>query len=221
MELLDVMRTTPATREFTGDSIDDATIYSLLDVARFAPSGGNAQGWHVIVVRDHAKQRQLADMCQPTWNQYVAMMQAGERPFNVVHPTKVDLDAAAKAHFPNPLFDGLDKAGAMLIVAVDLAAVAAMDTPLDRIGIVPGASIYPFCQNIMLAARNADLGGVLTTFISREEPHVQELLGLPETFAVTAMIVLGHPVKHLTKLTRKSVETFATIDSFDGAPLKG
>ena len=43
------------------------------------------------------------------------------------------------------------------------------------------------------------------------------MLGLPTNFAVAAMLPIGVPVKQLTKLRRKPVEAFATIDSFDGA----
>ncbi len=54
MELYDVMRTTFAAREFTGDPVPDEALFKILDRARFAPSGGNRQGWRVIVVRDPA-----------------------------------------------------------------------------------------------------------------------------------------------------------------------
>ncbi|MET0895265.1 MAG: nitroreductase family protein, partial [Acidimicrobiia bacterium] len=50
MELRDVMRTTPATRTFTDDPVPDATVREILEVARFAPSGGNRQTWRVIVL---------------------------------------------------------------------------------------------------------------------------------------------------------------------------
>jgi hypothetical protein len=60
---------------------------------------------------------------------------------------------------------------------------------------------------------------VLTTFLARKEPEVQALLGLPVAQAVAGMVVLGRPVAELTRLTRRPVESFTTIDSFDGAPL--
>ena len=65
MELFDVMRTTFAAREFTDDPISDATLYKILEAARFAPSGGNRQGWYVIVVRDRASREALADFDGP------------------------------------------------------------------------------------------------------------------------------------------------------------
>ena len=52
MDLYDVMRTTHAVREFTDDPLPHDTLYRILDNARFAPSGGNRQGAHIIVVRD-------------------------------------------------------------------------------------------------------------------------------------------------------------------------
>ena len=54
MELYDVMRTTFAARQFTSDPVSDQTLYKVVDAARFAPSGGNRQGWKVVVVRDAA-----------------------------------------------------------------------------------------------------------------------------------------------------------------------
>jgi nitroreductase len=45
------MRSTPATREFTDEAVPDGLVYSILEVARFAPSGGNRQGWHVVVLK--------------------------------------------------------------------------------------------------------------------------------------------------------------------------
>jgi hypothetical protein len=42
------------------------------------------------------------------------------------------------------------------------------------------------------------------------------VLGLPEGHALVATIMMGHPVKQITKLSRRDVSTFATTDRFDG-----
>ena len=57
MELYDVMTTTFASRDFTDEPLPDETLFKILDHARFAPSGGNRQGWKVIVVRDEGDAR--------------------------------------------------------------------------------------------------------------------------------------------------------------------
>ncbi|MDP9224656.1 MAG: nitroreductase family protein, partial [Actinomycetota bacterium] len=69
MDLNDVMRTSAATREFRRDPVDDETLYRVLDNARFAPSGGNRQGWRVIVVREPDARRGLRDLYLRSWRE--------------------------------------------------------------------------------------------------------------------------------------------------------
>ena len=66
------MRTSFACREFTSEAVSDADLVTILDLARFAPSGGNRQAWHVAVIKDVALRRQLADLCGPVWSAYLA-----------------------------------------------------------------------------------------------------------------------------------------------------
>jgi nitroreductase len=94
-----------------------------------------------------------------------------------------------------------------------------MDATLDRVAVVPGASIYPFCWNVLLAARERGLGGVMTTFLSRVEADATPLLKLPDHHALAATIFLGYPVHQPTRLRRKQVAEFASVDSFEGVPL--
>jgi nitroreductase len=75
--------------DFTNEAIPDHALYRSLEHARFAPSGGNRQGWRVIVVRDPAARRRLADLCVPTFQRYLAQMRAGENPWNTIVPTQV------------------------------------------------------------------------------------------------------------------------------------
>lgn len=111
------------------------------------------------------------------------------------------------------------KAQVVLVVCVDLRVVAAVDQYLDRIGIVPGASIYPFVWSILLAARNEGFGGTLTTVAIAEEPKLKELLGIPAPVAVAAIVPLGRPVKQLTKLKRKPVSEFVVRERWGGEKL--
>ena len=60
---------------------------------------------------------------------------------------------------------------------------------------------------------------MLTTFLSRAEPAAAPLLGLPADHALVATIFLGVPTHQNTKLRRNPVNSFATIDRFDGDSL--
>jgi nitroreductase len=87
------------------------------------------------------------------------------------------------------------------------------------VGVIAGASIYPFVHNVLLAARSEGYGGTLTTMAATEEPKVKALLGIPEQYAVAAVLPLGRPVRQPTRLRRNPVAEFATRERFDGAPL--
>ena len=217
MELYDVMRTTFACREFTGESVPDDVLHSIVDNARFAPSGGNRQGWRIISVMDPDKRNALADLSLPCATRYLLQVQAGENPLNTIVPSAVtDTDVAA-AEQPDWLVAHIRNAPTLLVVTVDLELIASMDKDLPRVGLISGASIYPLAWNILLAARNEGYGGTMTTWGVAREPDIQALLGIPDTWAVATIMPLGKPVKQLTKLTRKPVEEILVIDSWDAA----
>jgi nitroreductase len=170
----------------------------------------------VVVVRDPQTRGQLAELAIPGARRYIAQIRNGEGPWNPLQPCGVDAATIAAVEVPpgSPLRD----ARVVLVVCVDLAVVAAFDQELDRIGVVSGASVYPFVWNILLAARNEGYGGVLTTAAVAEEPRVKELLGIPEDYAIAAVPPLGKPVRQITKLTRKPVAEIASRERFDGDP---
>jgi len=102
MELYDVMRTTFAARDFTDELLPDETLFRILDHARFAPSGGNRQGWRVLVVRDRATREELAALTAPAAKRYAAQVQAGESPWNTIDPTTVDAGTIERTPPPRP-----------------------------------------------------------------------------------------------------------------------
>ncbi len=113
------------------------------------------------------------------------------------------------------------KAPVVLVFSIDLSVVAAVDQDLDRVGVVSGGSVYPLIWNVLLAARSLGYGGTFTTMAVTEESKVRELLGIPDTHAIAAVVPLGKPVKQLTRLRRQPVEEFVTLERFDGTPLRG
>ena len=218
MELRDGIRTTGAVRGFTDQVVDDQVVHDILDDARFAPSGGNRQPWRVVVVKDPKLRLQLGDSMKPVWDEYVAISATGKTPFTVVDASAYQLASVTPGNVPNDLLDNIGKIPVVLAVAADLGSIAMMDKDLDRATITGGASIYPFCWSVVLAARSRGLGGVITTFASRVEPTTGPLLGLPQNWALAATIFLGYPIKQATKLKRHAVEKFTTIDAFNGTP---
>lgn len=217
MDTYQVMRTTGAVRRFTGDPLPDDVLYRILDHARFAPTGGNRQGVRVIVLRDPNTREALAALSVTGARRYVAQSANGEAPWNPLRPMQVSAEQLAATEVPEQMTVPLLSAAVVLVVCVDLGVVAAMDQDLDRIGLIAGASVYPFVWNVLLAARNEGFGGVLTTMAVAEEPRLRQLLGIPTDHAVAAVVPLGRPQRQVRRLTRRPVAEFATSERFDGA----
>jgi len=216
MELYDVMRTTFACREFTGEPVPDDVLHRIVDNARFAPSGGNRQGWRIINVSDPAKKDRLTELSLPTATRYLLQMQAGESPLNTIEQSTVTDEQVARAEAPEWLVAHIRNAPTLLVITVDLKLIASMDKDLERVGLVSGGSIYPLAWNILLAARNEGYGGTMTTWGIAEEAEVMKLLDIPEHWAVATIMPLGKPTKQLTKLKRKPIEDILYTDSWSG-----
>ncbi len=216
MELYEVMRTTAAVRAFTDDPLPDETLQTILDNARFAPSGGNRQGSRIVVVRERATREALVTLTEPGARRYTAQRIAGEGPWNPVAPTSLSDEQIAATEVPETFTAPLLQAAVVLVVCVDLRLVAAVDQDLDRVGLISGASVYPLVWNILLAARNEGFGGTITTMAVAQEPEVKALLGIPGPYAVACVVPMGKPVRQLTKLTRVEVPDLARRETWNG-----
>jgi nitroreductase len=228
LDLVDTLRTTGAVRAFHPDPVPDDVLARILDTARFAPSGGNRQGWRVVVVQDPAARVALRDLYLSGWYEYLALVAAGLVPWAPV--TDREAEAAAMTGAPafaqagaaSPGFaETLDQAPALLLVLADLSALAAVDRDLPRYTMVGGASIYPFVWSLLLAARSEGLAGVMTTVAVRREDDVRALFGIPDTVAVASLVVLGRPLATPRRLRRASVGSFTWVDRYEGEAFAG
>ena len=209
------MRTAGTTRRFLPDPVPDALLHRVLDNARFAPNGGNRQGWHVVVVKDRATRRALHDLYQPPWQAYLAE-RYGLAPGA---PPEPELPLALRRTME--FADRLHEVPVHLLVSVELSTLAVTDRNLARQSIVGGGSVYPFVQNLLLGLRKEGLGAALTTLLIPAEPRVKELIGIPDGHALAALVAVGYPAVPLpTRLRRKPVEEFTTRDRFDGEPFR-
>lgn len=227
MELIEALRSTGAVREFEDTPVPDSTVYRLLDSARFAPNGGNRQAWRVVVVKDPALRRAMRQAYLPGWYQYLAQVSAGLTPWAVVTDRELERQsilgapalAEAAAEGPGGFAELFDRVPVMLVLLADLSKLATVDRDCGHYTMVGGASIYPFAWSILLAARGEGLAGVMTTMVVRDEQAVKDQLGIPETVSVVGVLALGVPVHRPTKLRRDPVDSFATIDRYDGRAL--
>lgn len=207
MELTEVMRTTGSTRLFRSEPVPDDMLYRVLDNARFAPSGGNRQGWRVIVIRDPRLRTALRDLYLRSWQLY--------------HLPLFKRTQDATIHPSDHYAEHLDEVPVHLLVLVDRGALVTTNEALDTSHFIGGAGIYPFVHNVALGLRDEGLGTTLSTVLVPVEAEVKQLLDVPDDYAIAAFLGVGWPARPLpTRLARRPVEDFATVDRFGGEPFR-
>jgi len=214
-ELYEVMRCAPSTRHFTEEAVPRELIERVVENARFAPSGGNRQGWRVIVVTDADLRCRLRELYEEPWRAYTermgtrALLEEGADVSNVP-PGRLRMLRAAD-HYAHTF----DRVPVHLVICVVLDALAIVDRSLGRPSIVGGASIYPFVQNILLGLRAEGLGAAFTTLLAPAEDQVRELLGIPEGVALAGHISVGFRADPWPKqLSRRPVQEFAFAERY-------
>ncbi|MGP0101308.1 MAG: nitroreductase family protein [Solirubrobacteraceae bacterium] len=216
MDLYEAMRCAPTSRRFKLDQVPREVLLRVLDAARFAPSGGNRQGWRVIVVQDAERRAAIRDLYLPGWRAY--MEQTGGARV-LAEPDSFDAKTVRHIQRADDYATGLDRVPLHLVVGVRLEDLAVTDAALPRQSIVGGASVYPFVQNLLLALRAEGLGAALTTLLVPAEAEVKRLLEIPEEVALAAHIGVGYRADPWpARLARKPVEGFAFAERY-GDPL--
>ena len=213
MSFRDVISTTRSIRRIKPDPVPDDVLDRVLQAAVWAPSGGNRQPWRMVVVRDAAVKKKLRDLYVDEWATYVD--------FNMNNvkdsPQEVKDRVAATLAPGTALADTLDQVPVIVMFVHDSRLIYVTDNELGRTSVVGGASLYPAVQNLLTAAREEGLGGVLTTLICRREPEVQSILALPPEWAVHAMVPLGWPRGGHGPLTRLPLDQMVHRDRWSPA----
>ena len=208
------MRCAPSTRYFTDEPVSREVLERVFENARFAPSGGNRQGWRVIVITDREVRRRLRELYEDPWDAYMvktggrAALDAGETSGLPAGRLRMLQGADEFAH-------RFDEVPVHLVICVALDALAITDEELDRPSIVGGASVYPFVHNVLLGLRHEGLGAAFTTLLVPAEAEVKALLDIPDELAVAGHISVGHRENAWPKkLTRNPVEDFVSGERF-------
>jgi nitroreductase len=216
VDLFEAMRCAPTSRRFKPDPVPRELLVRALEAARFAPSGGNRQGWRVMLVQDAERRAALRDLYLPGWRAY--MQQTGGEQI-LADPGAFDPTLVRRVQRADEYAERLDEVPVHMVVGVRLSDLAVTDAELPRQSIVGGASVYPFVQNLLLALRAEGLGAALTTLLVPAEAQVKRLLEIPDEIALAAHIGVGYRADPWpTRLSRRPVSEFAFVERW-GEPL--
>src|SRR5262245_26061708 len=196
-------------RRLKADPVPEELIAKILDAAIRAPSGGNAQSWAFLVVRDPSLRRQLGAIYRKASDIAEAIYAARGCPPHLTEQQYARLMASG-AH----LWEHMGDAPVLLLPcsrrpamppreALPPAIAARWEDELAYVDRIRGASIYPAVQNIILACRALGLGTVITTNHIRCEGEVKALLGIPEDVSTWALMPIGWPIDKFGPLQRR------------------
>ncbi len=179
--LLEGLATTRAIRRFRPDPVSEDDLAAILFGATRAPSGSNRQPFRFLVLRDGQRAREARALLGRAFRSAWEVKAAADG-------YREDDDAGSRrgrtARALRQFVEGFED-----VPVVVLACLARYRAPHPT----EGASVYPACQNLLLAARARGLGGVMTMWHAAVEVELRAVLGIPDGVAIAATLALGHP----------------------------
>jgi nitroreductase len=184
LPLLEGLATTRAIRRFRPEPIPEADLARILWAASRAPSGSNRQPFRFIVLRDGPRAARAKHILGEAFQRAWAAKRVADG-YSEGSGVRDDSPKARTARAVQHLADHFDE-----VPVVVLACLARYRQPV----LTEGASVYPACQNLLLAARALGYGGVLSTWHGLVEDELRSVLDIPDDVAICATIPLGRPV---------------------------
>jgi len=208
MELLEGLATTRAIRRYADTPVTDEQLATVMWAATRAPSGSNRQPFRFIVLRDGPR----AAVARGLLGEAARRMWSGKQTTDGYGSGSGTDPSSPKARMARTMQHYTEHfAEAPAIVLACLVRYRDAN-PFE------GSSVYPACQNLLLAARAVGLGGVLTQIQLLVADELSTALGLPDGVALHATITLGHPAGHHGPVRRRPFGDLVFEDGWGQSP---
>ena len=202
--LLEGLATTRAIRRYRDEPIPDDDLATILFSATRAPTGSNRQGFRFVVLRDGDRAIEAKALLGRTFRNGWATKQVTDR-YEEGSGAVDDSPKARMARTMQHFVDNFERTPVVVLACVRKR----------HEGILDGASVYPACQNLLLAARALGYGGVLTGWHRLVDRELRELLGIPDEYHIAATIPLGRPVGNHGPVRRRPAGELVFDDEWD------
>ena len=206
--LLEGLHTTRAIRRYLNEPIPDTVLRDIMFAATRAPSGSNRQPFRFIVLADSPVARQakllMAEGAQKVWD-HKRTTEGYEKGSGIV-------DNSPKARMARTMQHYVDNFSEVPVLVLAVLLRYREPNPTE------GASVYPACQNLLLAARALGYGGVITGFHGFVEPELRTLLGIPDDTLIAASISLGKPAGNHGPVRRVPMAGLVYEDAWGESP---
>ncbi len=205
--MLEGLASTRAIRRYRSEPVTDEDLATILFSATRAPTGSNRQGFRFLVLRDGERAVQakalLGETFRKGWSDKAST--------DGYRDGSGQADDSPKARMARTMQHFVDHFEDTPVVILACVLERHQDSILD------GASVYPACQNILLAARALGYGGVLTGWHRLVEDELRVLLDIPDDFRLAATIPLGRPEGSHGPVRRRPMAELVFDDAWDQA----
>ncbi|HBS35657.1 MAG TPA: nitroreductase family protein [Parvularcula sp.] len=216
----DLIRTRISTRAFLPDPVSEAEIRAILDIAKFAPSGGNLQPWKVHVVTGAARDRLVAAVLKAiAENPFADEAELKVYPDNLWEPHRTRRFTVGEQMYALLGIPREDKMARLMNLRKNFeffGAPAGLFFTLDRrFDKGQWAHLGMFMQSIALVAEERGLATCMQEAWTTRARTVCNLLGIPDTEQFYCGMALGYadrsaPVNRL-RSSRAPLEDFVTF----------
>ena len=199
--LLDVIRHRRSVRVYKTGKVTNQQLETILEAARWAPSGANTQPWEFIVTRDREKMKRVRAVYSQEWR---------------------DRKKEDPVHYKGLKKDYVGEVSALVLVCGDARTKQVYLTtrqPADREKLFQ-ASIANAVQQAMLAAASMNLGTVWVSVREEVEPELRKLFQVPHQLRLLWVMPIGHATSWPKAKPRRQVSAFTHYEVYDRKKLR-
>ncbi len=200
-QLLSIIRTRRSVRVYKTGKVSDLQLQSILEAARWAPSGANTQPWEFVVTRDRKKMKRVREIYSNEWKQRKL-----EDP----------------VHYKGLKKDYVGDVSVLVLVCGDARTKQVYLTTrqaADREKLFQ-ASIANAVQQMMLAAASMNLGTVWVSVREEVEPELRALFQVPSELRLLWVVPIGHARSWPKAKPRRSSAAFTHWETYDDKKLR-
>jgi nitroreductase len=186
-----------AIRRVKPDPIPEEDLRDMLLAATRAPSGGNGQPWHFLVIRDAEQRAKFGELYREAW--WAKRADQGIHGPEDIDRSNYPMGSAMK------LADEIAEAPVIVLVCSTEQGAGAM------------GSVIPAVQNLLLAGRALGIGGTITTLHTVVDERVKAMLEIPSAAQIVYCVPLGYPKGKFGEVTRKPLDEVVSGERWGAA----
>jgi len=172
LEFKEVVVKRRSVRKFKKDTVPKESLRKVLEAGRWAPSAGNSQPWHFLVITDRDIKAKIADNCtnfsKKHWKQF----------------------SPARAKYLAARGGSWDKS---YIKDIPILLAVSYELPKNTNGELVLGSVWMAVENMLLAATDEGLGSCVYTFLNKnEENKLKHILNASRRDRIACIVQLGY-----------------------------